>query len=176
MNDYKYVQLVKEFTYGKHLDPIRRRFLDGFSTVFQTGVLHILNANEFRRMVIGEEVMITMDELLASVEISHGYTQNSEQIKMLFEIVAEFSNAERSLFVKFITGAERLPIGGLGALQPRLTVARRINEAGDNSDEALPSVMTYTNYLKLPAYSSKRIMREKLLLAIHEGQEGFLLT
>jgi E3 ubiquitin-protein ligase TRIP12 len=95
---------------------------------------------------------------------------------MLFDIIVHFSNANRSLFVKFVTGAERLPIGGLTALQPRLTIARRVCEKGEEPDSALPSVMTCTHYLKLPPYSTKEVMREKLLLAIHEAQEGFLLT
>jgi E3 ubiquitin-protein ligase TRIP12 len=176
LNVYRYVQLVKQFTYGDYLNQIRARFMDGFSTIFQPGVIHMLNAQEFQRMVIGDEVTITMEELKSSVEISHGYTAGSEQIGMLFEIIVELSNDDRSLFVKFVTGAERLPIGGLAALQPRLTVARRVGEDGEVPDATLPSVMTCTNYLKLPPYSGKAVMHEKLLVAIREGQEGFLLT
>ena len=37
-------------------------------------------------------------------------------------------------------------------------------------------VMTCANYLKLPDYSSKEVMRERILTAINEGQGAFLLS
>jgi E3 ubiquitin-protein ligase TRIP12 len=36
--------------------------------------------------------------------------------------------------------------------------------------------MTCVNYLKLPEYSSKEIMREKLRVAIQEGMGSFHLS
>ena len=45
-----------------------------------------------------------------------------------------------------------------------------------NPDDYLPSVMTCANYLKLPDYSTKEIMREKLRLAAAEGQYCFHLS
>jgi hypothetical protein len=38
----------------------------------------------------------------------------------------------------------------------------------------LPSVMTCFNYLKLPDYSTKEVLKDKLLLAINEGAEFHL--
>jgi E3 ubiquitin-protein ligase TRIP12 len=95
---------------------------------------------------------------------------------MLFDLIVELTNAEKRLFLKFITGSERLPIGGLSALQPRLSVARRTGEGGQNAVDALPSVMTCMHYLKLPGYSSKEVMKTKILTAISECQESFLFT
>ena len=43
-------------------------------------------------------------------------------------------------------------------------------------DGDLPSVMTCANYLKLPPYSSKEVLRERLLFAIREGQGSFDLS
>ena len=36
--------------------------------------------------------------------------------------------------------------------------------------------MTCANYLKLPDYSSKEVMRKRILTAINEGQGAFLLS
>ncbi len=36
--------------------------------------------------------------------------------------------------------------------------------------------MTCANYLKLPDYSSREVMAERLLTAISEGQGAFLLS
>lgn len=136
----------------------------------------IFEAREWRKLIAGEDVSITMKDLKSYVEISHGYQEDSPQISMLFEVLTEFDNDQKSLFVKFITGSERLPIGGLASLQPKLAVAKRIDNSVQNPDDSLPSVMTCTNYFKLPPYSSKVTMKEKILMAITEGQGAFLLT
>lgn len=79
-------------------------------------------------------------------------------------------------FLKFVTGSPRLPVGGLGRLSPRLTIVQKRPESGVSPDAYLPSVMTCANYLKLPDYTSKAVMRERLLTAINEGQGCFLLS
>ncbi|XLU27949.1 hypothetical protein S245_064015, partial [Arachis hypogaea] len=43
------------------------------------------------------------------------------------------------------------------------------NGPSESADNDLPSVMTCANYLKLPPYSTKEIMSNKLLYAINEG-------
>ncbi|KDP29070.1 hypothetical protein JCGZ_16459 [Jatropha curcas] len=78
------------------------------------------------------------------------------------------------VFWAFVTGAPRLPPGGLASLSPKLTIVRK--HCSNCADADLPSVMTCANYLKLPPYSSKDKMKEKLLYAITEGQGSFHLS
>lgn len=56
------------------------------------------------------------------------------------------------------------------------TVVMRPNEPGHAPDEYLPSCMTCVNYLKMPDYSSLEVMRERLGVAIREGQGAFHLS
>lgn len=66
---------------------------------------------------------------------------------------------------------------GFRGLHPALTVVRKPNELPLTPDDYLPSVMTCVNYLKLPRYSTKEIMREKIKLAVDEGiHSGFHLS
>ena len=65
---------------------------------------------------------------------------------------------------------------GFRGLNPPLTVVRKPHEAPLIADDYLPSVMTCVNYLKLPEYSSKAIMREKLRTAMKEGVGSFHLS
>ena len=72
-----------------------------------------------------------------------------------------------------MTGNPTLPAGGLQGLKPPITVVRRESDNKSvSSDEYLPSVMTCVNYLKLPPYSSARLLGAKLRTAIREGQEA----
>lgn len=64
---------------------------------------------------------------------------------------------------------------GFRGLHPQLTVVRKSPEAGYKADDSLPSVMTCANYLKLPDYSNKDILKQKLTIAMSEGK-GFLLS
>jgi E3 ubiquitin-protein ligase TRIP12 len=65
---------------------------------------------------------------------------------------------------------------GFKALTPMFTVVCKPSEAPFTSDDYLPSVMTCVNYLKLPDYSNVEVMRQKLSVAIREGQGAFHLS
>jgi hypothetical protein len=65
---------------------------------------------------------------------------------------------------------------GFRGLNPPLTVVRKPHEPPLAADDYLPSVMTCVNYLKLPDYSSKEVMREKLHTAMKEGIGSFHLS
>jgi hypothetical protein len=95
---------------------------------------------------------------------------------MLFDTILAFDDERKARLLKFITGCERLPIGGLAALHPKITVAKRVMDSGESPDESLPTVSTCSNYFKLPAYSCQPVMLERLLLAISEGQDEFGLS
>lgn len=45
----------------------------------------------------------------------------------LLEIMGEFTPEEQRSFLQFVTGAPRLPPGGLAALSPKLTIVRKVN-------------------------------------------------
>jgi E3 ubiquitin-protein ligase TRIP12 len=61
-------------------------------------------------------------------------------------------------------------------LNPRLTIVKRTPEGGRGADECLPTVMTCTNYFKLPDYSSFETTKSRLLYALREGQGSFHLS
>jgi len=50
--------------------------------------------------------------LMETCRPDHGYTHDSMPVRFLYEILSSYSAAEQSLFVRFITGSPRLPIGG----------------------------------------------------------------
>ena len=104
----------------------------------------------------------------------NGYTAGSPQVRQLLATMEAFSRPERRLFLRFVTGSPRLPIGGFGALSPPLTVVKAVpSQPGARADDLLPTCSTCQVFLKLPAYSGPAVLREKLLLAIHEGQGIF---
>ena len=115
--------------------------------------------------------------LIESCKPDHGYTVDSESVRNLFLIMAEYDQDDQRAFLQFVTGCPRLPIGGFKSLSPPLTIVKKTFDSPEvRPDDYLPSVMTCANYLKLPDYSTKEIMREKLRLAAAEGQYCFHLS
>ena len=106
----------------------------------------------------------------------HGFTLESKAIRNLAEILSTYTKEEQRLFMQFVSGSPRLPVGGFKSLSPPLTVVRKTMESNQSPDDFLPSVMTCVNYLKLPEYSSIEIMRRKLSVAVREGQHSFHLS
>jgi hypothetical protein len=172
----KYVRLLKEFTVGKQLDRIMRRFRDGFFSVIESGLWEKFSPAEMARIVSGDAVHWTLSELEKNIRFEHGYVARSPQRQMLFDTILAFDDEKKARLLQFITGCERLPVGGLGALHPKITVAKRVTDNGKSPDECLPTVSTCSNYFKLPPYSCQPVMSERLLLAIAEGQEEFGLS
>lgn len=129
-----------------------------------------------------------------AIKADHGFNVESRAIHDLLDIMSEFDGPSRRSYLQFITGSPKLPIGGecypiisghnplkrlaLGfrGLNPPFTVVRKPHEAPLTADDYLPSVMTCVNYLKLPEYSSKVVMREKLQIAMKEGVGSFHLS
>jgi E3 ubiquitin-protein ligase TRIP12 len=121
------------------------------------------------------------------VKADHGFNIDSKSVRNLLEILSTFTVNERRTFLQFLTGSPKLPIGGIPLdpqfsrtgfkqLLPPFTVVCKPNEPPLAADDYLPSVMTCANYLKLPDYSTKDIMREKIFTAMTEGSQSFHLS
>jgi len=50
--------------------------------------------------------------LSESCRLDHGYTGNSRAIGFLFKILSEYDYQQQRDFLRFVTGAPRLPVGG----------------------------------------------------------------
>ncbi|KAH0791675.1 E3 ubiquitin-protein ligase UPL4-like isoform X1 [Histomonas meleagridis] len=173
----EFVSLIRDYTCGDKLNDLRDAFLEGFSEIFPFEYLKIFDENEICKILRGDNSKFTYEDLEQNVDVLHGYQKNSPQIRMLFEIMVEMTEEEQRLLIQFITGYSQLPIGGLAALEPKLTIAKRsFDDEKIDPNAQLPSVMTCTNYFKVPSYTTKEIMKEKIMLAIHEGLNSFQLS
>jgi E3 ubiquitin-protein ligase TRIP12 len=99
------------------------------------------------------------------------YTPTSPPLEAFLHVISNFDKAQRRSFLRFLTGAPRLPAGGWGALSPRLTIVRADPAPGCSADDPLPTVSACHSYLKLPPYSNEETLRRKLLYSMSEGIE-----
>eukprot|EP00727_Mastigamoeba_balamuthi_P003833 m51a1_g13447 putative protein (543) ;mRNA; r:502-2289 len=179
-NVAEYLALVTRafFNGGGALESFRK----GFELVFSMSSLRVFaTADELRSALCGDggDDDAVWDErvLLEAIKCEHGYTKESAQVQDLVAVMShDFSREDRRDFVLFLTGSPRLPPGGFPSLSPKFTVVRRADEPADVADRNLPSVNCCFYYLKLPNYSSRAVLRQRLLYAIRNGQGSFHLT
>ncbi|KAL0412397.1 UNVERIFIED_CONTAM: E3 ubiquitin-protein ligase UPL3 [Sesamum radiatum] len=161
-----YISLVVDATVGTGIMRQLEAFRSGFNQVFDISTLQIFSSNELDYLLCGRRELWKAESLVDHIKFDHGYTSKSPAIVHLLEIMGEFSHEQQRAFCQFVTGAPRLPPGGLAVLKPKLTIVRKhsssMNSTANNgsgpsesADDDLPSVMTCANYLKLPPYSSK---------------------
>jgi E3 ubiquitin-protein ligase TRIP12 len=172
----EFVRLVSLFTVGPTVHVAAMAFREGFERVLPWSAMDIFSCEELSQLARGSNCSFTREELRKNMNPCHGYQEGTPQVEMLIDTLLEFEEDERAMFVRFVTGARALPIGGLAALRRKLSVALRISESGTNPDSTFPSVMTCANYLKLPDYSCKEVLKERLKCAITEFQNTFGLT
>ncbi|KAI9062557.1 hypothetical protein FKP32DRAFT_1593207 [Trametes sanguinea] len=172
----EYIQEVIDAIIGKGAQTQAQAFREGFSKVFPIGDLQAFTSDELAMLFGNAEEDWSIETLSEALKADHGFNVESRAIRDLIEIMSEYDGPSRRSYLQFITGSPKLPIGGFKGLNPPLTVVRKPHEAPLTADDYLPSVMTCVNYLKLPEYSSKAVMKEKLSIAMREGVGSFHLS
>ncbi|XP_070685279.1 E3 ubiquitin-protein ligase TRIP12 isoform X3 [Pempheris klunzingeri] len=173
----EYLRLVVYWTLNEGVSRQFESFREGFESVFPLHHLQYFYPEELDQLLCGSKSETwDVKTLMECCRPDHGYTHDSRAVRFLFEVLSSFDAEQQRLFLQFVTGSPRLPVGGFRSLNPPLTIVRKTFESTENPDDFLPSVMTCVNYLKLPDYSSIETMREKLLIAAREGQQSFHLS
>ncbi|KAL3023982.1 hypothetical protein AAZX31_04G094700 [Glycine max] len=170
-NKHQYVDLVAEHRLTTAIRPQINAFLEGFNELIPRELISIFNDKELELLISGLPD-IDLDDLRANTEYS-GYSGASPVIQWFWEAVQGFSKEDKARLLQFVTGTSKVPLEGFSALQGISGAQRfQIHKAYGSSDH-LPSAHTCFNQLDLPEYPSKQHLEERLLLAIHEANEGF---
>jgi hypothetical protein len=115
----------------------------------------------FLSRVCQGELVIPVSALKECVSYD-GYGPQDQTIQILWAVVEELSNEERSLFLRFITTLTRLPAKSAGTF--RIAICKR---ACDSPNRELIRAATCFNRLALPPYSDFDAALRMIRLAIH---------
>ncbi|KAL4864632.1 hypothetical protein BDV12DRAFT_9870 [Aspergillus spectabilis] len=171
-----YVDRVVDMTLGSGVQAQVEAFRAGFSQVFPYSALQAFTPSELVMLFGKAEEDWTIETLMDSIKADHGFNMDSRSVRNLLQTMSELDPQQRRDFLQFVTGSPKLPIGGFKSLTPIFTVVCRPSEPPYLPDDYLPSVMTCVNYLKLPDYSTLDVLRQRLSVAIKEGQGAFHLS
>jgi E3 ubiquitin-protein ligase HUWE1 len=170
-NKHQYVDLVVEHRLTTAIRPQINAFLEGFNELINRELVSIFNDKELELLISGLPD-IDLDDMRVNTEYSE-YSAASPAIQWFWEVVQGLSKEDKARLLQFVTGTSKVPLEGFSALQGISGSQKfQIHKAYGSADH-LPSAHTCFNQLDLPEYPSKQHLEERLLLAIHEGNEGF---
>ncbi|CAH8577606.1 unnamed protein product [Heterobilharzia americana] len=198
-NDVKisYVHSVAHFRMYKQIRAQTASFIRGFYSILNPDWLAMFSPPELQTLISGDCGSMDIDDLKQHTRYSGGFHSNHRVIRWLWDILRrDFDDRERSLFLKFVTSCSRPPLLGFANLEPPFCIrcVHYTNEDQDVGDtlgsvlkgflgvvgrreevSRLPTASTCFNLLKLPNYSSRSALKEKLRYAIN-SHAGFELS
>uniref|UniRef100_A0A1A7WGI3 HECT-type E3 ubiquitin transferase n=1 Tax=Iconisemion striatum TaxID=60296 RepID=A0A1A7WGI3_9TELE len=132
---------------------------EGMSWIVPVPLLSLLTAKQLEQMVCG------MPEICCNVlKKVVRYREVDEQhslVQWFWQTLEEFSNEERVLFMRFVSGRSRLP-ANTADISQRFQIMKV-----DRPYDSLPTSQTCFFQLRLPPYSTQAVMAERLRYAIN---------
>ncbi|XP_030756884.1 E3 ubiquitin-protein ligase HERC2 [Sitophilus oryzae] len=161
-NRLEYVRLALNFRLHEFDEQVKA-VRDGMSKVVPVPLLSLFSGYELETMVCGSpDIPLS---LLKSVATYKGIDSTAPLIQWFWEVMEEFTNQERSLFLRFVWGRTRLP-RTIADFRGRDFVIQIIDKYSP-PDHFLPESYTCFFLLKMPKYSCKHVLQQKLKYAIH---------
>ncbi|XP_025408185.1 E3 ubiquitin-protein ligase UBR5 isoform X3 [Sipha flava] len=171
-NVYDYVRRYAEFRMFKTQQKAFFALRSGVFDVIPESSLDGLTAEDLRLLLNGVgDINVPLLISYTSFNDESGLATSDRQIKFkrwLWSIVDKMTPSERQDLVYFWTGSPALPASEEG-FQPMPSVTMRPAD-----DSHLPTANTCISRLYIPLYSSRTILRHKLLIAIKTKHFGFV--
>ncbi|KAI8884282.1 HECT-domain-containing protein [Backusella circina FSU 941] len=190
-NKVEYIYLMADYKLNQRTKEQTKAFIHGFRTVISESWIKLFSPPELQRALSGEDTDFDVSDLRKHTVYQDGYFDQHPVIRSLWQIVDDFSSSDKRAFLKFATGCPKPPLGGFDYLQPPFTIRMVSTDASGtldgvgvvksffkmnmNKSGRLPSSSTCFNLLKLPAYTKKSLLKDKLCYAIHSNT-GFELS
>ncbi|EDQ84653.1 uncharacterized protein MONBRDRAFT_30034 [Monosiga brevicollis MX1] len=167
-NRIRYVYHMADFYLRRRTRQQIVAFQQGLEQAVPAALLRLFAPAELRKLIRGEKQVIDVEEFRRHV-VYNGFRADDVPIQLFWSVVHEMDNDAREQLLRFITSCPRPPILGFQAMHPRIAIAN------SQDPSRLPSAATCMNLLKLPPYTSREILKDRLYKAIYET-EGFGLS
>jgi len=172
-NKQRYIHMVSKYYVHDRVKVQSEAFTRGLWEVIDPTWLRLFNEPELQVLISGaSDGKIDLDDLRRHTRYAGGFTGMDRTISRFWSVFSSLNGKQQAAVLRFVTSCERPPPLGFASLNPPFTIQRvGILRDGDK----LPSSSTCFNILKLPTYSSERVLKERLIYAVESGA-GFELT
>ena len=116
-------------------------------------------------MLVCGKKEVDIDLLHQNTKLSNDLTENSKEVRWLWEILHEMNSEEKIKFIKFCWAQERLPTSNEEYIKNQIVFTIKSNK-NERNKNGFPKADTCFFNLELPNYTAKDIMKKNLLIAI----------
>nr|XP_027202817.1 probable E3 ubiquitin-protein ligase HECTD2 [Dermatophagoides pteronyssinus] len=164
-NVLEYIEALLNYYLIYNIETQFDNFYLGFHRACACSLFMHLTPEQLAFTLNGIEGEIDVNHLEKVTQYLNGYDEHSQVIKWFWVCFRMLSSSDKKKLLMFITGSERIPLGGPEALELKIT-----NPGG--SSDRLPWAHTCEKILLLPNYPSYELLSDKLRIAI-EHNRGF---
>jgi len=194
-NRISYIHHMAHFKMHRQIANQVAAFRNGFRSLIPPDWLSLFSGPEVQRLISGDNSPIDLKDLRKHTSYYGGFHDSHRVVAWLWEVLEkDFTDKEKSMFLKFVTSCSKPPLLGFENLEPPFSI--RCVEVADDEDDGdtvgsvlrgflalrkkdpvnrLPTASTCFNLLKLPNYQKKSTLKEKLRYAI-SCNTGFELS
>ena len=145
-----------------------QNFKEGLAAVLPVKLLPIFTSTELEEIVSGNSKVDIA--LLRQCTEYDDLDPDSPLVTTFWKVLEDFSNDERTSFLRFVWARSRLPTSVQDfPMNFKLQGPQGAAKEGKNADAYLPHAQTCFFSLSLPNYSGYNVMRDKLLYAINNS-------
>ncbi|CAF0990014.1 unnamed protein product [Adineta ricciae] len=167
-NKQEFIDLYIDYIFNKSCEKQFQAFSAGFRRVINSKPLELFYPDELMSFVVGN-TNYDWNEFQKKTEYKGEYHVNHPVIQWFWQVFHKLEDNEKKKFLLFLTGSDRVPVFGWSQTQPMII------QRSHTDDAHLPASHTCYNVLDLPSYSSKEVLKAKLLQAI-QYNKGFNLV
>nr|QHB15577.1 putative E3 ubiquitin-protein ligase HERC1 [Bemisia tabaci] len=170
-NRLQYVEQAVQFRLHE-MDLQIAAIREGMSWIIPVPLLSLITCTHIEQLVCGlPHISI---HLLKKIVRYRDLDETNILVQWLWQVLESFSDMERVLFMRFVSGRSRLP-ANMADLSQRFQIVKV-----DRACDGLPTAQTCFFQLRLPPYSSPDILAEKLRYAINNcrciDMDNYMLT
>ncbi|ETI45966.1 hypothetical protein F443_09604 [Phytophthora nicotianae P1569] len=162
-----YVQLVEKTRLTESSQQLAA-LKDGLASVLPMELAPLFTPRELEVLICGRRE-VDVDLLHQCTEYSEGADEAMPHVQHFWEVLREMTSEERTSFLRFVWARSRMPNSAKDfPMNFKLQTAQDPG-ASSQPDVYLPHAQTCFFALRLPAYTSKEVLRTKLLYAIQNS-------
>ena len=159
----EFINLYKKFLlseYDSQISFIRSGLFDNLTKNSKKNFSSLISSQDLEDFITGIPKLDI--QLLREKTSNESYEPNSKVILNFWKALESFTEEEKSLYLKFVSGRTRLPDARSINFVHKI---QKLNKR--NPDDYMPTSTTCYFTLNLPEYSTYEILRDKLRYVIH---------
>uniref|UniRef100_A0A914V3A1 HECT-type E3 ubiquitin transferase n=1 Tax=Plectus sambesii TaxID=2011161 RepID=A0A914V3A1_9BILA len=169
-NKEEYVALYVDWYINRALERQFKAFYLGFHSVCSSNLLLLLRPEEIELLVCGSPHFDLSE--LRNVTVYDGFKPSDPTVRHFWDLVLKLPEKHQKRLLGFVTGTDRIPAGGMKEMTFKITkMPKPIPDLG-LPIQTVPMAHTCFNQLVLPDYQDRHLLRQKLVIALSNG-EGF---